>query len=110
MATLKLRLLGRFEVRDGTGREIAVSARKNRGLLAVLGLAPSISREQLASLLWSDRGDAQARNSLRQALASLRKDLAGIDPSPLANDDEKISLDHDVIDVDAVLFRKAAGR
>jgi TolB-like protein/Tfp pilus assembly protein PilF len=110
MAILKLTLLGAFEVRDGSGREVPISARKNRGLLAVLGLAPSVSREQMAGLLWSDRGDAQSRNSLRQALASLRKDLAEIDPSPLANDDEKISLDHHAVDVDVVAFRGLGGR
>jgi TolB-like protein/Tfp pilus assembly protein PilF len=110
MAVLKLRLLGAFEVRDVAGREVTISARKNRGLLAVLGLLSSIPREQLASLLWSDRGDAQSRNSLRQALASLRKDFSGIDPSPLASDDERISLDQEVVDVDVVSFRNLACR
>ena len=110
MAVLKLRLLGAFDVRDSAGRELPISARKNRGLLAVLGVTPAISREQLANLLWGDRGDAQARNSLRQALASLRKDFGGINPSPLVSDDEKIALDHHVIDVDAVAFRELAAR
>ena len=109
MAILRLRLLGTFEVRHATGREVAISARKNRGVLAVLGLAPSISREKLANLLWSDRDDAQSRSSLRQALASLRKDLAGIDPSPINSDDERVSLNHDVVDVDAVAFHRLSG-
>lgn len=108
MAILTLRILGAFELRDGAGREVPVSAKKNRGLLAILALAPSITREQLANLLWSDRDDLQARNSLRQALASLRGDLAGIDPLPLVSDDNKLSLDHAAIDVDAVAFRKLA--
>ena len=62
---------------------MAVSGRKAQGLLAILALAPGMaaSRDRLAGLLWSDRGDEQARNSLRQALVALKKDFgeAGLD-------------------------------
>jgi DNA-binding SARP family transcriptional activator len=78
MTCLKLGLLGVFEMRGAADRPIAVSAKKSRGLLAILALSPSVPREKLANLLWSERGDAQARSSLRQTLASLRRDLGPV--------------------------------
>ena len=83
MAALELKLLDEFAVRNGAGRPIDIAARKNCALLAALALSPSGSmpREVLAGLLWSDRGEAQARSSLRQALKGLRKDLAEADES-----------------------------
>jgi DNA-binding SARP family transcriptional activator len=46
---------------------------KTLGLLAYLALEPGPhSRESLATLLWSDSGDEDARASLRQALRQLR--------------------------------------
>ena len=54
--------------------------RKNQALLGALALAPSCSmmRGRIANLLWSDSGDDQARTSLRQALAALRKELGDV--------------------------------
>ena len=50
--------------------------RKAESLLAYLILHPeSHAREKLAALFWGDMGDAQARASLRNALAILRKHL-----------------------------------
>src|SRR5436190_14325761 len=68
MAVLKLQLLGGFKMMREAGREIVISARKGRALLAMLAVSPSgsVSREKLAALLWSDRGEEQARSSLRQ--------------------------------------------
>ena len=56
---------------------IAFSTRKVGALLSVLALSPrqSASREHLASLLWGNSSDQQARQSLRQALVLLRKDV-----------------------------------
>jgi TolB-like protein len=110
MATtgLKIRVLGSFEVRDLAGREIAISAKKNRGLIAILAFSPVVTRERLANLLWSDRGDAQARSSLRQALTSLRKDLAMFGAALLAADDEKVALDHGLVEIDATEFQRLA--
>ena len=110
MSTLKLLLLGEFEALDGTGHPVAVSSRKSRALLAILALAPmgSVPRHRLANLLWSDREDVQARSSLRQALASLRRDFAAIDATLLSADDEKIILNKDRIGIDVVDFQRLA--
>jgi DNA-binding SARP family transcriptional activator len=45
-------------------------------LAAEQGLHP---RDQLAALLWPDRGEAEARNSLRSALVYLRQALGDAD-------------------------------
>ena len=103
-------MLGEFEARDGAGRLLTIGARKNRALLAALALAPSnsVSRERIARLLWSDRAEEQARNSLRQALASLRKDLAVTGASPVVATESRVKLDPDLTDVDAIVFQRLA--
>ena len=79
---LRVCLLGGFEVRRGR-RPITLPTRKCMGLLAVLALRPGtrVGRERLSDLLWSRSAPAQARASLRQALAMLRRALVaeGVD-------------------------------
>lgn len=76
---LHLRLLGRFALSgDEAGAEpLRITARKSCGLIAYLAMSPqqTASREELATLLWGGCSDQQARQSLRQALALLRKAL-----------------------------------
>ncbi len=99
-----LNLLGQFELRDGaSGARLSVSARKSRALLAYLAMAPGCmaSRTVLAALLWGDAGEEQARQSLRQALSSLRRiqvDGAGL----LKSDDETVQLDTGLIAIDCL--------
>jgi DNA-binding SARP family transcriptional activator len=70
MAVAGLRLLGTFELKLADGRAVDLPGQKDRALLAILALAQGapLSRDKLAGLLWSDRGDAQARDSLKHAL------------------------------------------
>jgi DNA-binding SARP family transcriptional activator len=70
-------MLGRMDVRAVTGEPLLPRSRKTRGVLAVLALeAPNlVSRQRLADLLWSRRGEEQARGSLRQALHELQDAL-----------------------------------
>jgi DNA-binding SARP family transcriptional activator len=80
--TLRIRItmLGRMDVRAVTGEPLLPRSRKTRAILAVLALeAPGlVSRQRLADLLWSRRGEEQARGSLRQALHELQESL-GVD-------------------------------
>ena len=86
------------------GREIVISARKDRALLAELAVSPSgsVSREKLAALLWSDRGENQARSSLRQSLTVLRKELGPLGANLLIADDQRVELTRDAMEIDAV--------
>ncbi len=106
MAALELRLLGGFEVRLNGGPAVDLPTRKTRFLLGFLALPPGQAhpRERLASLLWSDRSDAQAQHSLRQSLSSLRKALAGAEAQPLVADRRTVRLDPAAVAVDAIAF------
>ena len=53
----------------GNGTDLTPAGRKTRALLGYLCLVGMpVARERLASLLWGDPGDEQARASLRQAI------------------------------------------
>jgi TolB-like protein len=111
VTSLRLRVLGDFDASDEAGRPVAVVAKKNRALLAALALAPACTmpRQRIARLLWSDRDEAQARSSLRQALVALRKDLAGSGSKALSFGEERVKLDPAIVEVDALVFARLAG-
>src|SRR6516164_7055558 len=102
MAALQLRVMGGFAAVLPTGQPAEVSGKKNQALLTYLALHADkqLTREKLIGLLWSDRGEAQARSSLRQALAALRRDLAGIEPPPLAVEGDTVALDGSTVSTD----------
>jgi TolB-like protein/DNA-binding SARP family transcriptional activator/Fe-S-cluster formation regulator IscX/YfhJ len=108
MASLELRLLGRFEARLKGGPAIDLPTKKTKLLLAYLALTPdeAHSRDKLCALLWSDRGDEQAHHSLRNALLALRKELGDAEPPPFVAERETIGLDAAAVEVDAVTFEK----
>jgi len=101
-------MLGKFHVRDMGGQEIDIAGSKPKLLLAYLALRPgeAQSRDRIISLLWPNRGENQARGSLRQALWALRQALAGVDPIPLAIDGESIALDPTAVETDVMTFEK----
>ncbi|MDH3265115.1 MAG: hypothetical protein OEM24_14095, partial [Paracoccaceae bacterium] len=111
MKSLRLTMLGDFQARDTAGGEIAIAGTKAALLLGCLALRPGevYSREKLMGLLWSDRGESQARGSLRQALWALRRALEGLDPCPLIVDGETLALDPAAIETDLVTFESLAG-
>ena len=102
-----LRLLGPFAIEANVGRPItiAVRSRKARALLAYLAMQRDYrgTREELATLLWGDGPDQQARHSLRQCLIALRQDL-GLGSEILALDREAIWLRAQSVSVDARSF------
>jgi TolB-like protein/DNA-binding SARP family transcriptional activator len=107
MKSLELVLLGGFQVRTA-GHVIDVLGRKERALLAILAMPPGEprSREKLAGLLWSDRNDKQARDSLKQALLRLRKSLGSLCPLPMVTDRASITLNRSEIAVDVQEFEQ----
>ncbi len=106
MQTLRLELLGGFRLADGLGQTVEVAAKKNRAILGILAMAPrmEVTRDKLAGVLWSDRADEQARNSLRQALVALRKDFASLDAEPVVLIGDRVALDPKHIEVDVTEF------
>jgi DNA-binding SARP family transcriptional activator/TolB-like protein/Flp pilus assembly protein TadD len=77
----RVQLLGEFALEAADGSSVSISSRRARALMAYLYLSHGhgARREQLCALLWGDRGEIQARNSLRQSLLSLRHQLISSD-------------------------------
>jgi len=68
-----LTLLGTLRLVGKAGDDWTPKPRKTRALLAIVALAKGpVSRARLTDLLWGDRGEDQAKASLRQALYELR--------------------------------------
>ena len=103
---ITLRLLGGFGVTSGHPRPISISSPRQRALLAYLALQPgySKSRERLATLVWGNCTDGQARKRFRQSLLRLRRELAQAGTDPLVGDRDTLALDPAMVTVDAREF------
>ena len=73
----QIRLLGGYGLCAADGTPIRLPTRKSWALLAYLVQSGgrNVQREELAALLWPHSGEDQARASLRQELAVLKKAL-----------------------------------
>ncbi len=89
---------------------MAVVGKKPQALLAYLAANAGRPqpRDQLAALLWGERFDEQARQSLRQAISKLRKVLGGGGAEIIKAEGDELTLDADVTDVDARIFESLA--
>jgi predicted ATPase/DNA-binding SARP family transcriptional activator len=111
----RLNVLAAFRLEASAGgarsqdkfQSIDLPTRKIESLLAYLALHPEPhAREKLAALIWGDATDEQARNSLRNALSVLRKQLV----------DDLLLVDRETVQlaprfplwVDAVEFKRQA--
>ncbi len=107
MVHIAITLFGGFRA-AASGRPLALRSKKVRALLAYLALRPSVahSREQVAALLWGDRGEEQARHSLRQALVELRRAVAATTPPWLQVEAESLALNASAVKVDVAAFER----
>jgi DNA-binding SARP family transcriptional activator len=105
---VSLVLLGSFQARLQSGAPVVLSS-KAQALLAYLAIKPGRrhARDKLASLLWPNAGDEHARQSLRQALLTLRHTLG--DGAGLLADHREVALESPGLDVDVVRFEALAG-
>lgn len=108
MAVLQLDLFGDFRMLSESGALISISAKKSQAMLAYLGAKPAqmVSRDKMASLLWSSTAPEQARQSLRQTLSTLRKELSQISPDRklLIEEGDFLTLDMKSVYVDTAEF------
>jgi TolB-like protein/DNA-binding SARP family transcriptional activator len=74
----RLRGYGSFMLLDLDGRDLTPRGHKARAIIAYLAehAGDRIPRERMIELLWGDRGDEQARASLRQSLHEIRTSVA----------------------------------
>src|ERR1700744_5295366 len=93
----RAKLYGDFALYDDQENEVTPARRKSRALLAylILSAQAAVPRNHLAALLWSDRGEDQARASLRQALYEIR-DLAPL----VAADRVSVRIDRTMVRTD----------
>jgi DNA-binding SARP family transcriptional activator len=84
------------------GREVALSSRKARALIAYLVLAPGMkeTRDRLCGLLWSETDQAKARASLRQLLHLTRELLDNEGFVGLSSDKLHVRLDASTVTTD----------
>jgi TolB-like protein len=110
VATCRLTLLGGFALESTDGRELPLSTRKDKLLLAYLALSAGRpqSRDRLAGLLWGDRAEVQARDSLRQSLAAARQAFRIVGLDPLRADRESVTFEPAGVEIDAVEFARLA--
>ncbi len=108
MTAWTLKIFGGFRLSSRDGTEVTSLGRRDRALLAYLALCPSrrVARDKLATLLWSERQDEQARHSLAQCTTVIRKALGDADKSVILSDADTVGLDVTAFDVDALAFEK----
>jgi len=106
MTRLSLVLFGGFQGRIEPGPSLSLPTKKAQALLGYLALplGRKHPRDKLAALLWGDMPEAQARNSLRQALFAVRKALAAV--PVLRIEGETLALDAAAVDVDVTAFER----
>src|SRR5262245_11716882 len=95
MARLCLQLFGGFRAWLDPGDVVRMPTRKVEALLAYLALPAGQThpRDKLASLLWGELSEAQARASLRQSLFRLRRALGVAEMGRLRVDGDGVALD-----------------
>jgi DNA-binding SARP family transcriptional activator len=78
-------VIGPFRLLTPDGSAVQLKSRKAQALLAMLASAghSGMTRERIVDILWGNRGEQQARSSLRQALTSVRRSLQESDRDQL---------------------------
>jgi PAS domain S-box-containing protein len=107
-AAVRIKALGPFAAYDIDGQTLHLPTRKSCALLVYLTLHPGrrFIRDHLAAMLWGDQPDAQARQSLRQALSSLRGTAgAGV----IMADSDWVACPSGSVDSDVRDFEQVAG-
>ena len=101
---LSLVLLGGFHARLGSDAPLFLGNNKAQALLAYLAIAPGRRhlRDKLATLFWPNTGDEHARQSLRQALVTLRRALGT--HAILVADHREVALETASVDIDVARF------
>lgn len=106
---LHLKFLGGFRACFESGQACHLPARKCEALLAYLALPCGRfhPRDRLAALLWGETPDAQARQSVRQALGSVRRALRDHVPGAILTHEDTVALNPQAVTVDVRDFEAA---
>ncbi|MGR3290403.1 MAG: BTAD domain-containing putative transcriptional regulator [Paracoccaceae bacterium] len=104
---INFQLFGGFRALLDNGRPLRALGRKSECLICLLALSDGleITREKAAGIIWSDRGEDQARASLRQELSQLRR-IIGADAINATKRSIRLVPEH--LSVDVLKFREHA--
>jgi DNA-binding SARP family transcriptional activator len=82
-AATRVCLFGGFRIESEQDLQVRLTGKRGAAIIAYLARCPGMaaSRERLADLLWGESDSDHSRNSLRQTLSVMRRDLmrAGVD-------------------------------
>lgn len=104
-------LMGGCQVQTATGATVQFPTRKTALVFAYLALRAGRAeqRARLAGLLWSDRGEDQARGSLRQSLFAIRRALDKVGGPGFETTSETARVPSESLDVDALAIERLSG-
>ncbi len=107
---ISINLFGKFSVLDANGNPIPLSGAKTQGLVAYLALNTEMppSRDRLMALFWGDRFTDQARQSLRQAIAKLRRTFDSAEGDVILTEHDRVGLNPEFVTVDVDAFSEIA--
>ncbi|MCP4384388.1 MAG: tetratricopeptide repeat protein [Hyphomicrobiales bacterium] len=99
---IRINLFGKLSVTGSGGEQIPLAGAKTQGLLAYLALNTEMppTRDQIIALFWGDRFSDQARQSLRQAIAKLKRTLADEADDVVLTEHDRVGLNPDRVQVD----------
>ena len=106
VAARKISLFGSFHIERESGGPLWLTGKRGPAIIAYLARCPGMAatRERLADLLWSDSDSEHSRNSLRQTLSVLRRDLSRAGVDIIHSRKELIGLRPDAVRVDVEEF------
>ena len=106
--SLVIRLIGAFSIADSAGKDIALTGRKDRAVLAFLAAHPgrAIARERLVELIWPEAMEGAGRASLRQSLSTIRKAIGQLEV--LAVDRDTVTLIPNNVQTDVGLIAEVS--
>ena len=109
MADLHIELLGGCSARLNGDKPCSLPTRKSQALLAYLAVPAGRfhAREKLTAMFWGETPEAQARQSFRQALLSIRRAVGGGPRPILLTRNGAVALDAEAVTVDVALLEAA---
>jgi DNA-binding SARP family transcriptional activator len=108
-AKLHIDLLGGCSARLNGDNPCVLPTRKSQALLAYLAVPAGRfhAREKLTAMFWGETPEAQARQSFRQALLSIRRAAGGGSRPILLTRNGAVALDAEAVTVDVALLENA---
>ena len=101
---MHFQLFNGFHAKLDDGQSLNALSRKSECLICLLALSDGmeVSREKAAGIIWSDRGEEQARASLRQELSQIRRVIGS---EAITSDSRSIRLVLEHVTIDVLEFR-----